>query len=257
MAQQYFDNTIVIEPSAGNGSFSKQIPNCVSYDIKPESEDIIEKNFYNLVLDENTTLIGNPPFGSRSKEAISFFNHGASFNIKTIAFILPITFKKWSVQKQLHPNYSLVNEKLLPANSFLSNNKDFSVRCVFQVWQRNDIAKLNLRLKKQPPIKHEDFEIWQYNATKSAEKYFNYDWDFAVYRQGYKDYSHRFFPNDRDNMDRRIQYMFFKAKNNDILKKLIELDFKELSEWNLSTPGFGKADLVMYYNYNQINGKYN
>lgn len=25
----------ILEPSAGNGSFSKQIPNCIAYDLKP------------------------------------------------------------------------------------------------------------------------------------------------------------------------------------------------------------------------------
>ena len=208
--QHLFNDTVIIEPSAGNGSFSKQIPNCIAYDIKPENDGIILKNFYELELEPNTTIIGNPPFGSRSKEAINFFNHAAKFNVKTIAFIVPITFKKWSVQKQLNSNYSLIFEQILPHNSFLKNEKEYSVRCVFQIWQFKTETDINLRLKKSPPITHPDCEIWQYNATATAEKYFSYDWDFAVYRQGYKDYTKRFFKEDLDNMDKRIQFMFFK-----------------------------------------------
>jgi predicted RNA methylase len=37
--------TEIIEPSAGNGSFSLQIPNCIAYDIEPEHESIIKQDF--------------------------------------------------------------------------------------------------------------------------------------------------------------------------------------------------------------------
>ena len=33
--------TEIIEPSAGNGSFSSQL-NCIAYDIEPENKDIIK-----------------------------------------------------------------------------------------------------------------------------------------------------------------------------------------------------------------------
>ena len=32
---------LIIEPSAGNGSFSSQL-NCIAYDIEPENKDIIK-----------------------------------------------------------------------------------------------------------------------------------------------------------------------------------------------------------------------
>lgn len=35
---------IVIEPSAGNGSFSNQIENCRAYDLVPENADIIRQD---------------------------------------------------------------------------------------------------------------------------------------------------------------------------------------------------------------------
>lgn len=42
--------TETIEPSAGNGSFSLQIPNCIAYDLEPEHESIIKQNFLELNL---------------------------------------------------------------------------------------------------------------------------------------------------------------------------------------------------------------
>ena len=38
----------IIEPSAGNGSFSNQISNCISYDLVPENDNIKQADFLNL-----------------------------------------------------------------------------------------------------------------------------------------------------------------------------------------------------------------
>ena len=92
----------ILEPSAGNGSFSHLIPNCYAIDIEPESEDIIKQDFF-LYEPENKNkilVIGNPPFGQQSNLALRFFNHAAEF-ADTIAFILPKSFKKISLQNQL------------------------------------------------------------------------------------------------------------------------------------------------------------
>ena len=43
--------TEIIEPSAGNGSFSNQINDCISYDIEPESENIKQQDFLELNLE--------------------------------------------------------------------------------------------------------------------------------------------------------------------------------------------------------------
>ena len=38
----------IIEPSAGNGSFSSQINNCKAYDLAPEAENIIQADWLSL-----------------------------------------------------------------------------------------------------------------------------------------------------------------------------------------------------------------
>ena len=35
----------IIEPSAGNGSFSNQIDGCLSFDISPQDNNIVEQDF--------------------------------------------------------------------------------------------------------------------------------------------------------------------------------------------------------------------
>ena len=54
----------IIEPSAGNGSFSNQL-NCIAYDIEPENNEIIKQDYLTLGLEykKGRLIISNPPFG--------------------------------------------------------------------------------------------------------------------------------------------------------------------------------------------------
>ena len=67
--------TEIIEPSAGNGSFSNQLE-CIAYDIFPEEDNIIKQDFLKLDLDykKGRLIIGNPPFGSRGNLISKFYN---------------------------------------------------------------------------------------------------------------------------------------------------------------------------------------
>ena len=59
------DFDLIIEPSAGGGSFSKQIKNCVAYDLVPEDDTIIQQDFLKLDIsqfyEKKVLTIGNPP----------------------------------------------------------------------------------------------------------------------------------------------------------------------------------------------------
>lgn len=143
IAKAAIDNyTTVIEPSAGNGSFSSQIPNCIALDLKPEGTGIQQQDWlqykHSAELREGKILvIGNPPFGQQNSLAVKFINHAAQFADR-VAFILPISFKKESVQDRIHENMHLIFEETLPKDSFLLNGESYDVKCVFQVWDRKD-----------------------------------------------------------------------------------------------------------------------
>lgn len=250
-------DSLYLEPSAGNGSFLKYLNNYIALDIKPEGENIIEQdylkyeaNFYNYI------TIGNPPFGTRSALAIDFFNKASTMS-DVIAFIVPVSFMKWNVQKNLNSNFKLVDYFYLPFNSFLDNGKEFGVRTVFQVWVKSnskyDNNIIDLRLKKQPPISHEDFLIWQYNATPGAIKYIEEDWKYATYRQGYHDYNELFdrnsysFIKEKMTGTKKQQFFFIKPLTKEAEDIIINMDFNALADRNTSTPGFGKGDFVSYY----------
>ena len=147
----------IIEPSAGTGNFCKYLPNVKAYDIAPEAENIeqadwltLDKNIFNSY--SNILVCGNPPFGEQSKLAIAFFNEAAKF-ANTIAFILPLSFKKDSVQNRLSLDFSLTDEIILQDCAFLLKNaQTIQVPCVFQVWKRTNKPREKVKLKTTSDI---------------------------------------------------------------------------------------------------------
>lgn len=129
---------LAIEPSAGSGAFSSQIPNCLAFDLAPEGDGILQQDWfeYHQERDPSKTVlvIGNPPFGQQNSLAIRFINHAAEF-ANMVAFILPASFRKDSVQNALSRHLHLVYEMALPKNSFTLDGEDYHVPSVFQVWE--------------------------------------------------------------------------------------------------------------------------
>ena len=149
---------VVIEPSAGNGSFINNINhfNKIGIDISPECDDIIEMDFFDYKPEdksEKILVIGNPPFGRVSSLAVRFFNHAAKWS-DTIAFIIPKTFRKISVQNRLNLNFHLISDIDI-VDKPCSFNPPMNVKCCFQIWQKKDIPRNPIRL----PETHED---WQF-----------------------------------------------------------------------------------------------
>lgn len=245
-----------LEPSAGAGAFLPFLNGFVALDIAPESPLIKEQDFLKYTTTKKDFItIGNPPFGSRSKLAIDFFNKAAEIS-DVIAFIVPVSFMKWSVQKSLASDFALLSYFYLDYNSFMVGDKPFGVRTIFQIWvKKNSIydKNINLRLTKQPSISHEDFLIWQYNATPEALSTVETDWEIATYRQGYHDYNVLFTRNDYEFIKGKMtdvkkqQFFFIKPLTEGARRIILHMDFNALAERNTSTPGFGKGDFVSYY----------
>lgn len=249
-----------LEPTAGNGAFINFLDNYEAYDIEPEDPRIKEQDIFKFVPNRNDYItIGNPPFGKRSKMAIDVFNTVAKYS-NVIAFIVPVSFLKYNVQKELDSNFKLIHNYILPENSFLDRDKVYNVNCVFQIWVKTGSrfdTHPNIRLLERPKTKCDDFKIWQYNATQGQFKVVNEDWTIAVYRQGYKDYKRIFTQNDKqlviDEMNgtttgKKVQFFFIKPLNEVAEAIINKIDFEKLANRNTSIPGFGKADFVEYYN---------
>lgn len=138
---------LIIEPSAGTGSFSTQISDCLAYDIDPKHESIIEKNFLMLKIEQkfnHLLIVGNPPFGVRSALAKQFIKYAQQLKAETIAFILPETFSKLSNQSlTLFPKewHLILNQPLTAKEStFIYNDKSYYVPCGFYIWTKQNIG---------------------------------------------------------------------------------------------------------------------
>lgn len=128
--------TLVVEPSAGSGSFLLKIPDGVpkvGLDIAPEHEMVVKQDFLTWVPPGGKILvIGNPPFGKICSLAIKFFNHAASF-ASVIAFIVPRTFRRISVQNKLNMKFSLVADMDI-AEEPCAFSPPMAAKCCFQIW---------------------------------------------------------------------------------------------------------------------------
>jgi hypothetical protein len=143
-------NDLILEPSAGNGSFIKGIKSITNnfkfYDLEPDNEEIIKQDY--LLYDYDNIkkiyskihIIGNPPFGRQSSLAIKFIKKSCEF-CDTISFILPKSFKKDSLKKKFPLNYHIIFEIDLPDKSFLVDGVEHNVETVFQIWEKKDIKR--------------------------------------------------------------------------------------------------------------------
>ena len=153
---------MVVEPSAGNGSFYTQIPtsNKIGIDISPEHESVVQHDF--LTYQPPTPpsakilVVGNPPFGKVSSLAIKFFNHAAEW-AHTIAFIIPKTFRRVSVQNKLNLSFHLVRDEDIQARP-CAFEPPMSVKCCFQIWTRHDTPRAIVTL----PTTHSDWTFMKF-----------------------------------------------------------------------------------------------
>jgi hypothetical protein len=150
---------LIIEPSAGNGSFLNQIQTetpIIGIDILPEHPIIVKQDFFTYSPPQQYSqilVIGNPPFGKNSSLAIQFFNHSAQW-AQVIAFIIPRTFRKVSVQNKLNVMFHLVYDEEIPVKP-CQFSPEMMVKCCFQIWERRDIERAIVDL----PTTHPDWEF--------------------------------------------------------------------------------------------------
>jgi len=142
---QVDSNDLIIEPSAGGGSFIEGIKSLTDhfefYDLEPAHAEIVKQDYllYNhsniMGLFNQIHVIGNPPFGRQSSLAIKFIKKSCEF-CDSISFILPKSFKKDSLKKSFPLQFHLECEIDLPDKSFLVDGIEHDVPCIFQIWKK-------------------------------------------------------------------------------------------------------------------------
>lgn len=248
-----------IEPAAGTGNFIDalykigiDIEKVKAYDIDPKSNSkILKQDFLKLDISKiskyksKSMVISNPPFGKRCDLAIKFLNKSLEI-ADIVCMILPMTFTRYSVQSKIKSDAKLIYSINIPENSFLVNNCEYSVKCVFQIWTNKNV---NLWLSDQRKVSNKldinDLKLYIYNNTNETLKYFNkkkYKWDFAVVRQGYYDYNEKI--TNPSKLKSNRQYLFIKCENKYIMDLINKINFKELANKNTTILGFSNSDLI-------------
>ena len=142
----------ILEPAGGTGSFIKAAKKIgatdfLSFDIEPKHANVTKANFLDANLSaDNAVTISNPPFGRNNSLSIPFFNKAANHS-EFICFIVPRSWRKWSVINRLDRRFHLIADHDIQIDYEDDAGEKLSVKnglaTCFQIWQR----KTNLRPK--------------------------------------------------------------------------------------------------------------
>jgi len=182
-----FSSRTVLEPAGGTGAFveaakSAGAKKVLSVDIEPKHAEVGLANYLEAPLNlTDAVTISNPPFGRNNSLSIPFFNRAAEHS-EFIAFIVPRSWRKWSVINRLDRRFHLVLDEDLQIDYVddthtLISQKNLLKTC-FQVWQRKDelrpIVKIEDRgfvTKVKPDEADIALTVFGYSCGKVNEEF--------------------------------------------------------------------------------------
>ena len=172
----------VLEPAGGTGAFIEAVLTAgagkvISFDIEPLHELVTEGNFLEQQITEtNLITISNPPFGRNNSLSIPFFNHAAEIS-DAICFIVPRSWRKWSVTNRLDLRFELVLDQdididYVDATGLPLSTKTHLATC-FHVWQKSGNNRKQVRVidkgiieKVSPELADVSLTIFGYGCGK-------------------------------------------------------------------------------------------
>lgn len=163
-------NRSFLEPAGGNGSFISALEELGAKDIQavdlyPKHPKVKGANFLEHKPEgKDLVTISNPPFGRNNSLSIPFFNHAANHS-EYIAFLVPRSWRKWSVQNRLDRRFHLISDQEVAVNYVtdsgerIGTNND--LRTCFQIWRRQETLR--------PIVKVEDRGLIQKCKPEKAD----------------------------------------------------------------------------------------
>ena len=142
-----FSSRIVLEPAGGTGAFVEAAKafgakKVLSVDIEPKHSDVSKGNYLESSMKfKDAITISNPPFGRNNSLSIPFFNRAADHS-EYIAFIVPRSWRKWSVINRLDRRFHLIHDEELSidyvddSHTLISHKNN--LKTCFQIWQRKE-----------------------------------------------------------------------------------------------------------------------
>lgn len=228
---------LYIEPSAGAGAFLDVLPHPrLGIDVAPAQKhaEIIKGDFLQWAPSRQEKrkiiVVGNPPFGKNASMALRFLNHAASF-AHYVAFILPRTFEKRSLQARIQEGWELAYQAEMNPDSFLHEGLPYKVPVVFQIWKKTGLG----RKARSSQMTHPDFVF----VKKPSEA------DFAFQRVGA-----RAGLVSKEGLKKSPQSHYFikaKSKKINVMAILSRIDWTSIKHRTAGNPSIGKAELIDEY----------
>ena len=172
----------VLEPAGGTGAFIEAVlqsgaDKVISFDIEPLHHLVHEGNFLDQQITEsNLITISNPPFGRNNSLSIPFFNHAAEIS-EAICFIVPRSWRKWSVTNRLDLRFDIALDIDLDidyedATGSPISSKTHLATC-FQIWRKSNSIRKQIRVidkgiieKVSPELADVSLTIFGYGCGK-------------------------------------------------------------------------------------------
>ena len=151
-----FSSRTVLEPAGGTGAFvdaakAAGAKRVLSVDIEPKHAEVGQGDYLETEVGlTDAVTISNPPFGRNNSLSIPFFNRAAEHS-EYIAFIVPRSWRKWSVINRLNRNFHLIHDEDLTIDYVddthtLISQKNLLKTC-FQVWKRTEVQREIVRVE--------------------------------------------------------------------------------------------------------------
>ena len=184
-----------------------------------------------------------------SSLAVDFFYKASKF-ADIIAFVLPRTFRRVSLENRLPLNFIKILDKTLDYKP-PSFNPEISAKCCFQIWKRVSGKEKERKINKRT-IEHKDFiflkfgdkdEFNQPTPPKGA------DFVFKAYGSNCGEII-----DDKNKMKQLRPKSWHWIKSNIDVEKLkisiidLESEIKKISENTVRQNSIGKADFIEVYN---------
>jgi predicted RNA methylase len=172
----------VIEPAGGTGAFIRAaqkfgVTEFLSFDIEPKHALVKKADFLGKkIAAKDAVTISNPPFGRNNSLSIPFFNKAAD-NSEFICFIVPRSWRKWSVINRLDRRFHLVADHDILIDYVDETGERLSKRTslstCFQIWQRREdlrplvkVQDLGLIEKCEPEVADVALTIFGFGCGK-------------------------------------------------------------------------------------------
>lgn len=214
-----------IEPAGGTGAFIDSLmglgitaEQIESFDIEPKHELVKHGDFLSQDFSRDDYLaITNPPFGRNNKLSVPFFNKLAK-HCTHIGFIVPKSWRKWSVQDKLDKSFHLIHDRELQINYVDDTgqpiNNSSMLKTVFQIWEKRDYERESVQIEDRGYLK----KVSREEATVNFTAYGRNVCKVEVRK-----------PEDPPFAKHSLK-LWLKVRDNEVLEALAQANFKQYYE---------------------------